>query len=1020
MLPLSGRKLRIFSWGKTMVFKYKLSSRLQHGDAVELRGKAGENRMIVDFLSDYMACDPGKRSALAVPEDNETEVLPVVTTQPLQIVLETSGTWDVNAASPVSSTSSHGTTAKRFGYRPGDEFFCTILVRPEHFEIRLNDMPFASSEHLVPVSSIHGIQIDGDAMISTICFGHPMAIEKHNRLSDESKVPQATLDQAKGVPSIVECRMAMDEELQAAYMRDSAMDLRKMGNEFSRSAFELFTPNEEKPKEEDYVAELPGLKRATSYQLVFDVEDIDLDDSDRPAMVKNDRLTKSQFNLDRLKQSNRLVNKSAAEREDINAKAKEKLLIKTAPSGVVKKLNSRLDEIHRPGINGIVKESASPNVIRRPSFNSPLSSKLKQRARVPGSHLPPSDGLKLKSRSQQNVSYITDGTQVGTEVRVRPFYKPVLPYEVEQLEQITDEDSQISAPSYRVLFRGDQDNLHPSHLTARDRLRSKTAEFRTEHPMNLTNGFHPRCATYSGSQNVINPVTVRSPLTLLDQQWDRVLPVITNPPDPLPRVGEHSELSAVNTLSSNSEENCPPYVHWYDQMRYTSKPISMVICGDPGSLSSDHEHDEPLPLNCAKMPLQKSNPNKPTKPSSPLSPVNDNNFTHSARMNVSLTKTKELNCADALKSSDKVKSSAVGINNGHFVSRTTTVISNGHAKQKNPETSGEPVLLIDCIPMDPGVCVVQQPMEDWPANNASPENAQVVQPWANRISLQLESRTFCHPVEASRPDGPGEDTESLMSGMTMRSDYGITSSAFDESVDEPAYSIHDPRPPDSRLAVERSVSESSQKPVETHPVCTLRNPENGLDRREVPNQPPDGSHDYSMTHRPDPTPIIHKRSTTAAPKPPLRSASDLRRVVIEKQFPPEIHEVADNNDKGSNMNNTENVENEPEKGSVSTPTEQVAKSTDKLSHVPKLFRGLQTRRSFLSGKWTPKSNRKTDNNAKRNMTVEVKSPTTNGQPTNSSAKVVNGNGQLNVSDNKKQPVQTSKKWFTRKTTGLKL
>lgn len=888
-------------------------------------------------------------------------------------------------------------------------------------QIRLNDMPFASSEHLVPVSSIHGIQIDGDAMISTICFGHPMAIEKHNRLLRESKIPQVTVDQDSGVPSIVECRMAMDEELQAAYMRDSAMDVRKLGSEFSRSAFELFTPNEEKSKEEDCVAELPGLKRATSYQLVFDVDDIDLDDSDRPVMVKNNRLTKSQFNLDRMKHSNRLVNKTAAEREDINAKAKGKLSLKKAPSGVVKKLNARLDEVQRPGKNGMVNESASPNVIRRPSFNSPIPAKLKQRAHVNGSHLPPTDGLKLKSRSQQNVSFITDGTQVGTEVRVRPFFKPVLPYEVEQLEQITDDDSQTSAPSYRVLFRGGyQDNPHPSNLMARDRLRSKTAEFRTEHPVDLPNGFHPRCATYSGIQNSINPVTVRSPLTLLDQQWDQVLPVITNPPDLLPRVGEHSELSAVNTLSSNSEENCPPYVHWYDQMRYTSKPISMVICGDPGSFGSDHEHDEPLPLNCSKMPIQKTKPNKPIKPSSPLSPVTGNNSTHSARMNVSLDKAKEPNCADAAKPSDEVKSSPLGSNNGHFVSRTTTVISNGRAKQNDPETSDEPVLLIDCIPMDPGVCVVQQPMEDWPANNNSPENAQVVQPWANRISLQLESRTFSHQVEVPRPDGLGEDTESLMSGMTMRSDYGITSSAFDDPVDEPAYSIHDPRVPESRLAVEQSVSQFPRESAETHPNGTLRNQENGLDKHEFLSQPRDGPRDSSVTHRPDPAPIIHKRSTTAATKPPLRSASDLRRVVIQKQFPPEIHEVTDSKDKGKNMNSSGNVENEPEKCPVSKPTEQVAKSTDKSSHVPKLFRGLQTRRSFLSGKWTPKLNRKTDNNGKKDMTVEVKSTTTNGQATNSLTKVINANGQLNVSENKKQPVQTPKKWFSRKTTGLKL
>ncbi|VDP74429.1 unnamed protein product [Echinostoma caproni] len=123
-----------------MVYKYKLPSRLQHGDAVELRGQAGDDRLIVELLSDHMACDPGKEPKDIIPEEDlEVEVLPVVPTLPLQIVMESVGTWDVNAVSPISSTSSHGTTARRYGFRPNEDFVLTILVRPEHFETEIQN-----------------------------------------------------------------------------------------------------------------------------------------------------------------------------------------------------------------------------------------------------------------------------------------------------------------------------------------------------------------------------------------------------------------------------------------------------------------------------------------------------------------------------------------------------------------------------------------------------------------------------------------------------------------------------------------------------------------------------------------------------------------------------------------------------------------------------------------------------------------------------------------------------------------
>ncbi|TPP65878.1 hypothetical protein FGIG_03762 [Fasciola gigantica] len=923
-----------------------------------------------------------------IPEDNVTEVLPVVTTQPLQIILETSGSWDVNAVSPVSSTSSHGTTAKRFGYRPGEDFFCTILVHPEHFEIRLNDMPFASSEHLVPVSSIHAIQVDGDATISTICFGHPMAIEKHNRDPHESSVAQNLTYQDKGVPSIIECRMAMDKELQAAYMRDSTKDLRKMGAEFSRSAFELFTPDEEKPKEENYISELPGLKRATSYQLVFDVDDSDLDETDQPNLLKNDRRTKSQFNLNHMKKYSLSEDKTEGPQGKVNQSYKPRRSLKRNPQGVARKVNARRDEAQRTVATPSGNESVPPSVVRRPSFNSQLSDKLYHRPPVSTSNMSSSSVRKLLSRSQQNIPLVTEETQVGTEVRLRPAYRPLLPYEDEQLEQLTDEESQISVPSYRPLFRGrKQTKPYPYPTVPQDQQRSQTLDLHVDRQMDHVNGFDPRRATYAGVQNPINPVIIRSPLTLLDQQWDQVLPVIPNPPDLLGRTDEHSHVSPENTISSNSEENYPPYLHWYTQMKQSSKRVSMIICDDPGPICSDHEQTQPMPPNYSNNPTKELDSEEFQKPTFPLSPVISNGSIHSTQMNVTLAKTKQMDRADKLESHDADKSANF---NGDYVLHTSTIASNGHSKYENENNPEEPILLIDCIPMDADICVVQQPIEAWPAKSNPPEIAQVVQPWVNRMSLQLESHTFSHPVEGVIPPKETEDdTESLMSTMTKRSDYGILSSAFDDPVEVPGHSVHDPRTLDCP-AVERQVNpQPDSKETEVQHVlsppqnCIVQKHQKELDSRETVSVPRDPYDSYE-SHGPSPAPIIFKRSTTTVTRPPQHSVNDLNRVQPQKDLVPEISEIM-------NFKMTKGAEKSTER----EIPEKVAMSTDKLSGVPKLFRGLQSRRSFLNGKWTPKPNRKSDGTEKYS-TADVKSTAAKGQPIDPNANGVNSNGNDNV------------------------
>ncbi|VDP67093.1 unnamed protein product [Schistosoma mattheei] len=140
--------------------------------------------------------------------------LPIVETQPLQILIETTGSWDINANSPETSTSSHGSSAKRFGFRTNENFVCRVVIKTEYYVVYLNDMMLSNSEHLVPVGSINGFAIDGDSAISTILFGDLNAIEKYNSKHIVQHVQSNN-------PKIIECRLTSDDLLATVLFNDS-------------------------------------------------------------------------------------------------------------------------------------------------------------------------------------------------------------------------------------------------------------------------------------------------------------------------------------------------------------------------------------------------------------------------------------------------------------------------------------------------------------------------------------------------------------------------------------------------------------------------------------------------------------------------------------------------------------------------------------------------------------------------------------------------------------------------------
>ncbi|KER28246.1 hypothetical protein T265_04918 [Opisthorchis viverrini] len=248
-----------------MKFRLSFPSSLQYGDNLEIKGEAGFDSFSLDLLSDYLAFDP-----VAFDESNGLEgELPVVETQPLQIVFESTGGWDVNAKSPETSTTSHGTSARRCGFRTGEKFVCNIAIRKEYFEVSLNNMPIASSEHLIPVASIHGLEIGGDSVITSIKYGHPVAIGQYrNRIYKNNQIP-----------TIVECRlsdMLLDDENYFEF--EDSIKMRK--NPLSNSEAVLCPPTQKVPG-----GNIPNgilrseLVRTNSYQLVFKSDSSDPEDT---------------------------------------------------------------------------------------------------------------------------------------------------------------------------------------------------------------------------------------------------------------------------------------------------------------------------------------------------------------------------------------------------------------------------------------------------------------------------------------------------------------------------------------------------------------------------------------------------------------------------------------------------------------------------------------------------------------------------------------------------------------------
>ncbi|KAA3674806.1 uncharacterized protein DEA37_0014504 [Paragonimus westermani] len=136
--------------------------------------------------------------------------------------------------------------------------------------IILNDMPLASSEHLVPVGSIHGIIIDGDSKIKDIRYGHPTAIRNYRIVNKSMNLET----------KVIECRLTLDQLVQNDYSLDRFDDVDKcLPSDISQSVGELFwSYTDETAGDIEADMQTSHLTRARSYQLVFKQEESDHED----------------------------------------------------------------------------------------------------------------------------------------------------------------------------------------------------------------------------------------------------------------------------------------------------------------------------------------------------------------------------------------------------------------------------------------------------------------------------------------------------------------------------------------------------------------------------------------------------------------------------------------------------------------------------------------------------------------------------------------------------------------------
>uniref|UniRef100_A0A0R3T3J5 Galectin n=1 Tax=Rodentolepis nana TaxID=102285 RepID=A0A0R3T3J5_RODNA len=245
-----------------------------------------------DALLNSMTSNPCNSPSSTMEDVLIDSPVPLGETRPLEMTLDTCGEWEVCGSTPETSSNASGFSAARNGFRPGELFTCKIYVKMDYFEIFLNNVCLSLSEHMVPVSFIQSIVIEGDCRISKMFFGETKAVETKARQATLCPLPprlpslknltQLNLEEA----SIVECIcrepiIEMDDINSLLNLDDPIFPVDEHpianGHDNRTSSIpDLLNTPPSIPTSRS----LLSLHRAESYQLVFDVSDGEEDEKE--------------------------------------------------------------------------------------------------------------------------------------------------------------------------------------------------------------------------------------------------------------------------------------------------------------------------------------------------------------------------------------------------------------------------------------------------------------------------------------------------------------------------------------------------------------------------------------------------------------------------------------------------------------------------------------------------------------------------------------------------------------------
>ncbi|CAL8071010.1 unnamed protein product [Calicophoron daubneyi] len=689
-----------------MKIEFDFPFTLQYGDTLEIRGTAGSEKFALNLLSDYLAFDPVECDKI-VNDEEYVDALPIVETQPLQIIFENSGDWDVNAYSPETSSSCHGRTARRFGFRKDENFICKVCIRTDFYEVSLNGMPLAHSEHLVPVGSVHGMVIEGDSSISDLNYNNLLEATQYKVIHKDGSPKLVVADNRNHGSGThkkpVQNSCPQVEEDQRRFLSRSAANILDCAQQEADGT--------DVENNEDHHLRLT---RANSYQLVFGLDDEgDGDEILHGSAVPKSIMPQSQTDLLLMDDPNFVLESDGSETPKTVIGRKPSL--PPAPNtrgntSLARRFKARHSE-NKTAAN-VLPTPPEGILPKKYKFSASLQSIPAQATE--DNKVNVTDSTYVKSNSNEHkAGYASKGSD--TEISA--------PRSTDNVNKDQTEAQPTKIKLYRShsvhnvsldLKSEAHDNLKTYrhyHRPGKDRAVRRVHTMAPSRPND-----HPSCANL-----------LRSPLSVLDERWDQILPKIKPNMTQGRTSAENSPLTP--TKSKIRRRYTVSYKHWYSQLgkrihphaktfHYGSRPQRE----DDSDQGGDKQSSDNLITRSSEMEVTK---NKGENPEGHLNVRGSSAYQSDGDPSGNLSSVAS-NSSSAYESAGSLETGTH--KNPKVKAQRESDVPNPMKLEKNPS---EPMLFIDKHPDDEEPCILE-------SNVRKSHEIFSLYPWPERPTIQLE------------------------------------------------------------------------------------------------------------------------------------------------------------------------------------------------------------------------------------------------------------------------------------------